>query len=357
MAYAFAIDPAELFVERTPQMLSTGIPRSDLDGVRTQIVDMWADAPGGWVFEWSRLARRYAENGQPNLASVAFGWAKFPTCATPAMRTALKNQLEQYLRAAPDFPVEFERRILDLPHKGGRTPVPVHILSMQGLPADAPILVVTGGVDTWKMDVHGRLVALALMGVARVLTFDIAGTGESQVAMSPDGGAEIAEGVVAAARAMGARKVAYFGISMGGYFAARLGLSGLVDATVDFGGPVGAKPRKGLPTSFGMFDIVSNALGYDERPEPEEFMAQMAGFSLRALLDQDRNGPMLVVNGADDVHVPQEDTLAFEGRRDTTVHLIPETGHCAATKSAEAFGIIQTWLRDALADQPSAARS
>jgi esterase FrsA len=76
----------------------------------------------------------------------------------------------------------------------------------------------------------------------------------------------------------------------------------------------------------------------------------MAGFSLRALLDQDLNGPMLVVNGADDVHVPQADTLVFEGRRDTSVHLIPDTGHCAATKSAEAFGIIQTWLRDVLAD-------
>lgn len=350
MAYAFPIDPAELFVERTPQMLSTGIAPDDLDGVRTQIVDMWADAPGGWVFEWSRLARRYAENGQPSLSAVAYGWAKFPTLATPAMRTALENQLEQYLRAAPDFPVEFERRVLDLPHKGGRTPVPVHILSMTGLAADAPVLVVTGGVDTWKMDMHGLFVALALMGVARVLTFDIAGTGESQVAMSADGGAEIAEGVVAAARAMGARKVAYFGVSMGGHFAARLGLSGLVDAAVDFGGPVGAKPGGGRPTRFGMFDIVANALGYDHRPDPEELVAQMAGFSLRALLDQDRNGPMLVVNGADDVHVPREDTLAFEGRRATSVHLIPDTGHCATTKSAEAFGIIQTWLRDVLAD-------
>lgn len=350
MAYAFPIDPAELFAERTPQMLSTGIAPADLDGVRTQVVDMWADAPGGWVFEWSRLARRYAEGGQPDLAAVAYGWAKFPTLATPAMRTALENQLEQYLRAAPDFPVEFERRVLDLPHKGGRTPVPVHILSMKGLAADAPVLVVTGGVDTWKMDMHGLFVALALMGVARVLTFDIAGTGESQVAMSADGGAEIAEGVVAAARAMGARKVAYFGVSMGGYYAARLGLSGLVDAAVDFGGPVGAKPGGGRPTRFGMFDIVSNALGYDHRPEPEELTAQMAGFSLRALLDQDRNGPMLVLNGADDVHVPQEDTLAFEGRRATSVHLIPDTGHCATTKSAEAFGIIQAWLRDVLAD-------
>lgn len=32
---------------------------------------------------------------------------------------------------------------------------------------------------------------------------------------------------------------------------------------------------------------------------------------------------MLVINGADDVHVPQHDTLVFEGRRDTVVELIP----------------------------------
>lgn len=350
MAYAFPIDPAELFKERTPQMLRTGITLDDVERVRTRIDDMWADAPGGWVFEWSSLATSYAEAGQHAMAAVAFGWAKFPTLATPAMRTALENQLEQYLLAAPDFPVEFERRVLDLPHKGGRTAVPVHILSKEGLAADAPVIVATGGVDTWKMDMHGLFVALALTGMARVLTFDIAGTGESQVAMTPDGGTEIAEGVVAAARAMGARKIAYLGVSMGGHFAARLGLSGIVDAAVDFGGPVGAQPRRRAPAHFGMFDIVGNALGYDRRPELDEFIAAMASFSLRALLDQDRNGPMLVVNGADDVHVPIEDTLVFEGRRATSVHLIPGTGHCAATKSDEAFGIILNWLSEMLAD-------
>ena len=41
---------------------------------------------------------------------------------------------------------------------------------------------------------------------------------------------------------------------------------------------------------------------------------------------------MLVINGADDVHVPQHDTLVFQGRRDTFVDLIPDAGHCAPTK-------------------------
>jgi esterase FrsA len=70
----------------------------------------------------------------------------------------------------------------------------------------------------------------------------------------------------------------------------------------------------------------------------------MAEFSLRPLLDQDRNAAMLVVNGADDVHVPQHDTLVFQGRRDTVVDLVPGTGHCAVSKLPEVFPTILTWL-------------
>ncbi|MFE3229883.1 hypothetical protein [Nocardia sp. NPDC059228] len=53
---------------------------------------------------------------------------------------------------------------------------------------------------------------------------------------------------------------------------------------------------------------------------------------------------MLVLNGADDVHIPAADTLVFEGRRDTAVHLLPDTGHCAITKLPEATRIMVDWL-------------
>ncbi|GAA3846120.1 hypothetical protein GCM10022403_092370 [Streptomyces coacervatus] len=33
---------------------------------------------------------------------------------------------------------------------------------------------------------------------------------------------------------------------------------------------------------------------------------------------------MLVINGADDVHVPRHDTLVFDGRRDTELRLQPD---------------------------------
>ena len=75
---------------------------------------------------------------------------------------------------------------------------------------------------------------------------------------------------------------------------------------------------------------------------------RLATFSLRPQLDQDANAPMLVLNGADDVHVPQHDTLVFQGRRNTEVHLIPDTGHCATSKLPEAVGLMFSWLQRTL---------
>jgi hypothetical protein len=55
----------------------------------------------------------------------------------------------------------------------------------------------------------------------------------------------------------------------------------------------------------------------------------------RDLPAQQRNSPMPVINGADDYFVPQGDTLVFEDRPNTEVHLIPGTGHVAMSKAAE----------------------
>jgi esterase FrsA len=220
----------------------------------------------------------------------------------------------------------------------------VHLFAPLDLPADRPIVIASGGVDTWKMDVHGILVVLAMQLRVRVLAFDIAGTGESSVPMTGSGGAEIVRGLVAHARTLGTGVVAHVGISMGGYYSARSALAGEVDAAVVLGGPIEAAFAGEGPSRFGMHGIVGNALGFDEPPSREELSARFAEFSLRPLLDQDINAPMLVVNGADDVHVPQHDTLVFQGRRDTLVELLPDTGHCAVSKLPEVLSTITDWL-------------
>jgi len=57
---------------------------------------------------------------------------------------------------------------------------------------------------------------------------------------------------------------------------------------------------------------------------------------------------MLVVNGADDVHIPQHDTLVFAGRRDTEVELIPDSGHCAVSKLGDVLPKMIGWIHGML---------
>jgi esterase FrsA len=104
-----------------------------------------------------------------------------------------------------------------------------------------------------------------------------------------------------------------------------------------------------------MPDILGNALGFSAAPSRQDVASARPPFNRSALLDQDTNCPMLVINGADDVHVPQQDTLVFEGRRDTEVHLIPGAGHCTKSKLPETIPLMTTWLHNLLsATKPSA---
>jgi esterase FrsA len=347
MPYRWPLDPQELFVERYPQMVNTGLPAQDADAMRAAVTDMWADAPGGWVFEWSQLGARYAEEGNEPLATLAYGWAKFPVLADEAKRKALQHQVEHYLVASEGFPVAFERRSLEVPYHGSPVRLPVHFLAAPDLPEDAPILIASGGVDSWKMDLHALFVAFALNTRTRVLAFDIPGTGECPIPLSGDS-VDMIDGLVAVARGLGDGTVAHLGISMGGYFSAATGLAGTVDAAIVLGGPVSAAFAPDRSFQFGMADIVGNAFGFDRPPSAEERAERTVGMSLRPLLDQETNSPMIVVNGADDIHVPQEDTLVFQNRRDTRVELLPDTGHCAITKLGDVIPLTIDWLNETL---------
>lgn len=109
-----------------------------------------------------------------------------------------------------------------------------------------------------------------------------------------------------------------------------------------------ARPAPDRSFQFGMADIAGNAFGFDRRPSDEERAERGAGMSLRPLLEQSTNSPMLIVNGADDIHIPQEDTLVFEGRRDTQVVLLADAPHCAMTKLGEVVPLMIEWLINSL---------
>ncbi|SPM33115.1 Esterase FrsA [Mycobacterium rhizamassiliense] len=344
--YTYDIDTADMFVDRTDQFAKFGIPLDDIERVRAAVTDMWADAPGGWSYEWSRLATEYADRGDHYLASMVYGCAKFPCLTDPARERALQNQLEQFELAAKDFPVAFERRIITVPYRGGTVDVPVHLYSADDNHAARPVLIASGGVDTWKMDIDPWWVGFTGGAGVTTLAFDHPGTGETAVPLN-NYADEVVRGIADYARSLGDGRVAHFGASFGGNFAAMSGLAGIVDAAVDLGGPVneafGAQNLTRLP--YGMHDILGNAMHWDHSPTLDELSAGMGQLIWTELLAQQTNSPMLVVNGADDYFVPQSDTLVFEGRPKTEVRMIEGTGHCAMSKAPEVVPTIIAWLR------------
>jgi esterase FrsA len=348
--YTYDIDAQAMFVDRTNQFEKFGISRDDIESVRAQVTDMWADAPGGWVHQWSELAERYADKGDHRMAALLYGCAKFP-CLTDAARVrAMEHQLDQFQLAAKDFPVAFERRIIEVPYRGSTVNVPVHIYSEDGDYSGQPVLIASGGVDTWKMDIHPWWVAFTMNAGVTTVAFDHPGTGESVIPVDEHAD-EVIHGLADFGRRLGNGRVAHFGASFGGNFAAMSGLSGIVDAAVELGGPVADsfRPEHLGQLPYGMHDILGNAMHWDHSPTLDELAGGMGKLSRRDLLAQQRNSPMLVVNGADDYFVPQADTLVFEGRPDTEVHLIPGTGHVAMSKAAEVVPMVNAWLRRQLA--------
>ena len=350
--YTYPIEPEAMFEDRAAQFVGFGIPAEDVARLRSTITDMWLVGPGGWVHEWSALAAGYADQGNPLLASLAYGCAKFPCLADAQRGEALSKQVEQYLAASPQFPVQFERVILALDYQGASIDVPVHLFSSFDDRRSRPVLLLGGGVDTWKMDIHSLCISSALHSGTTVLAFDIPGTGESShIPLNADAD-EIVLGIATAAKGIGNGKVGHLALSFGGNFSAMTGLTGAVDAAVNNGGPIKdsftVEHLTQLP--YGMLDIVGNAIGFDAQPTIEQIVAGAGDLSRAGLLEAaPTNSPMLVINGADDHFIPQSDTLVFHGRPHTEVHLIDGTGHCAMSKLDTVIPLMVGWMRGQLA--------
>jgi len=347
MPYTYPIDPQAMFEDRTSQFVNFGLSLSDVTQVRDAVTDMWANEPGGWVYEFSALGRRHQDHGEHYLASLAYGCAKFPCLADAAKADALALQVQEYVAAAPTFPVEFERRVLAIAYRGATIDVPVHLLTTAEAYEKRPVLIASGGVDTWKMDSHAMFVAFAQNAGVSVLGFDHPGTGETTSAPLDAAADEVILGLVHEARSLGDGRVAHFGMSFGANFSAMTGLSESVDAAIVLGAPMEHAMSESTVESlpFGMGGILGNAFGFDRPPTPDEFKASMLQLARHELLRRPSNAPMLVINGADDYFVPQADTLAFEGRPSTEVQLIPGTGHCAISKLSEVLPTMVGWLR------------
>jgi esterase FrsA len=209
-------------------------------------------------------------------------------------------------------------------------------------------------VDTWKVELHAIAANTASMMHARVLTLDMPGTGESPVANGPDGDHYLSATIDWVRQRHPSPVIGAVGFSFGGHWTAKLALTKKVDAAIDIGGPVDAtfEPQQVANMKYGMAGIFGNSLRLDAAPTQAELADVMSEFSFQkqGLLDDwgPDPVPLLVVNGADDPHVPQRDSTLFESRPETVVHLVGEATHCAGEKLGEVIPSSLRWLAGVL---------
>lgn len=316
--------------------------------------ELWDDEPGSWVREWSAEAAAAEARGDLLLASLCFGAAKYPCLASQAHEIAYSDQLRTYLAAAPGFPLSFERRVLDVHYHGETTPVPVHIYRRPGGSPNVPVVMMLGGVDTWKMDIHQSVLEAARRMDVIVVSVDGPGVGESEVASRPDGDLILA-GVATQVRSLGNGSVGTAAWSFGATWAVKLALTGEVDAAVAIGGPVEMAFDIATVRNWpnGMSGIMGNSLHRDtpfadRRPPPRAWPG--SGSAPRACLTAEAPPPFRSSwpTGPNDPYVPPSDTTMFERRPNTVVRLEPGATHCAAERSRDVNPAAFQWLRSQL---------
>ncbi|MEU8951197.1 alpha/beta hydrolase [Streptomyces sp. NPDC048489] len=333
--FIFEVGTDALFQERSRQFTAWGIPPALVERARNRIRDMWGTGPGTWVDEWGHLAREADADGNFLQAAQLWGATRFPSLAAPERVVAQREQIRCYLQAAPRFPVGFRRRTLPLRTPEGEHALPVHEFTRRGRRRPG-VLVMSGGVDTWKIEIHRMAVMTARATGLKVVTVDMAGTGENPLPLTPHSDLQLHSLVALMREENPGEPVLYFGLSFGGHWAVKLALQGAVDAAVDIGGPTGAAdvPTDPLAMPYGMAGIVGNAMGLHGMPSAQEASDLLDGFSLRrqGLLVADGGAPLLAANGDHDQYVPLADTTELASRRHSTVWIVRDATHCATER-------------------------
>jgi esterase FrsA len=352
-----------------------GIRREDAEPVLAAISsldrDHWAQVwcEAGLAMEAQADARARQGAGADELAehySRAFNHcmiARYPAATTPAKRTAYQHSLRVFRKASKYFNPPLA--IIEIPFRDKKLIGYLQIPHGQTRP---PLVILWGGVDSWKEDRQRASAFLHRVGLA-TLAVDMPGTGESPVLYGDPAAVDtysaFLDHLVARPDVDGDR-IAVWGASFGAYWAARLAyveaprLRGAVfhGGNVHYGFQrdwlVPAFTTGGATYLFGpqsLFEARSQAMGAKTM---EEFLEAAPKLSLLdlGLLDKP-SAPILGVNGKLDDQAPVQDIyLLMEHGSPKEARIYPEGRHMGPTPGMaedEIPNLITGWLANKLA--------
>lgn len=315
-------------------------------------ITRWAD----WCREWGVTATRYEQlagaaqdagqrqtaAGAWQRAALAWHWGKFVFVDDPVQQRAAHDRAVACFRnAAPALapPAELVR----VPYGGTTLPGYLRVPAPAAL-AGSPLVIMVPGLDSTKEELQATAEYFLARGLA-TLALDGPGQGESEYELPIEPGYEK---VAAAAvdylqdrAGIDAERVGLFGVSLGGYYAARAAAyEKRLKAVVALAGPY----RFDLdwdelpPQTRATFRVRAGAVN------DEEARARAAGLTLEEAAAHIET-PLLVVAGGHDAIVPayHAERLAKEAQT-AELLLYPDGSHGVTNRAYESRSRMADWL-------------
>jgi esterase FrsA len=362
------------FVEdRFGGWVDAGANEQELDAVLRRIHDPRGSGPGSWVYELSQAAARHekaakdaegvgdtgAATKEYQTAAVYYFIARFPFVGSPAKAKAYEKHKECYLKAAESFNPPLQ--IVQIPFEGKE------IIGYLRIPQGErpPVVVVTGGVDTWKSDVDYQINAMLSQGLA-VFAFDMPGTGESQWPLEPTSDRVYSRAIeyLKALPAVDGENIGVYLQSFAGLFAVKLALiDPNIKAAVNIGGPIHLaftrEHIKKVPDV--MIATIAHAMQVDLADDLDRRVQVSAPMSLQRqglLKKPEWQATLLSINGDQDPLVPIDDLyLISQSGIEQEQWVYEGDGHCAHKNMKQYAPKAAAWLKAHLSQQPEPVAS
>lgn len=323
--------------------------------------EAWARAYCDAAQPFEERAREAEQAGDRSAAKDnylhAYGlyrMARFPAPNSPAKKAAYRKSQETYLTAARFFDVPVERVEMPFAGRPGEGKTVVGYLRRPPSSVAAPVLLIWGGIDTFKEDVTGMVEPLLASNIA-TLAMDIPGVGDAPIPGSEDA-ERLWDAVFAWIGTRGdldASRVGAWGLSTGGYWAAKIAHTHAdkLAAVVNHGGcshfaftPEWIGRARDGSYPFELAETLACSFGRETEDEWRQFAPSLS------LLDQGvlekPCAPLLLINGVEDSIFPIADMhLLLEHGSPKTARFYPGD-HMGITP--ETIPTIHRWLTKTL---------
>ncbi|MEH6550011.1 MAG: alpha/beta hydrolase [Pseudomonadales bacterium] len=345
---------------------------SELHRIVNETDGLFGEGPGTWVYENSEVGEKLviaANNALASgheqdaieyykAASAHFGVARYPFIHSPSAQQAYAKHNMAYYRflELSGVPVEHIRISFEGKEIVG------NLYKPQTLPEQDkfPLVVVSGGIDTWKNELVTTIEPMLEQGFA-VFAMDLPGTGESQWRLEPNSERIYARAIdfLKQRKDIDETRLAVSLRSFGGHFAVKLALVDEdIKAAINIGGPITFGDGEVWPLPRFMLLTLGAGFGMDK----EEFndveagrlvlQKKLAALSLRSqglLKPTEHQAKLLTINGDQDRLVPTGEifSITTAGIKQE-IWLYLNDGHCAGKNSHIYIPESAAWLRQQL---------